>query len=133
MKGDEPAWADPASFGDSPPMTAASYGIKVTDIDAPHWFSYSMLALTCSKGRAVLVLTFDLSNMTLTALLTSKPKKGQPKLSHVLDSHAHRLIGVMPDLKTAVAVAERFASDWTGGTDFQLCSCCAPGVPTIEP
>lgn len=86
---------------------------------------HSQLALMRFKGRAVLVLTFDLNTMTLVALQTTKPKKGQPVgMAHVLETHAHKLIGVMPNLRTALEHGERFANEWIGGTDFQLCSCC---------
>lgn len=89
----------------------------------------NQLMLRRVQGRRVLVVSLQLDQFVLIALETTTVGETDqsPNLSaaaeHVLNAHAHKHIGAMPDLVTAIAVAEGFADEWAGGTPLQLCQC----------
>jgi hypothetical protein len=87
------------------------------------WVAYSQLSLRRVVGQRVLVVSLQVDELTLVALETTKPAGELGEVEHVLASHAHQLIGKMPDLQTAIAVAERFVEEWGSGTPLALCQC----------
>jgi hypothetical protein len=96
------------------------------------WTVSGQLALRRVVGERVLVVHLQVDELILFALETTKSTEDDESdqaIEHVLGAHAHKLIGRMPDLQTAISVAEGFVEEWGSGTPLALCQC---GTATQE-
>lgn len=89
------------------------------------WTTRAQLALTCRKGTRLLAVNVEVDSLLVIALEStmSRAKSTVGRIGHVLDSHAHRSLGIFPTVTAAIAAAEAFASEWDGGTPLALCKC----------